>query len=129
MGRVHTLNGYLLATSILLRASHRPTLVPERMRDILSSGQPYCVSMATFWEIALKVSMGKLKTVADPIEKAKETNCRLLQIDPFHIKEIGLLPYHHRDPFDRMLIAQAKVERLVILTSDRQFSSYDIELA
>jgi PIN domain nuclease of toxin-antitoxin system len=123
------LNGYLLDTSILLRAWHRPALVPEHMRNILSSGQPYSVSMATFWEIAIKTSMGKLETVNDPIEKARETNCKLLQIDPSHIKAVGKLPYHHRDPFDRMLIAQAQVERLVILTSDRQFSSYDVELA
>lgn len=120
---------YLVDTNILLWAWHRPDLVPARMARIFASGDPYHVSIATFWEIAIRVSIGKLKTVADPIARAIETNCRILEIQPVHIQAVQRLPLHHRDPFDRMLIAQAQVEKFVVLTHDRQFAAYDVELA
>jgi len=85
--------------------------------------------MASFWEIAIKVSSGKLITVSEPFVKAAETNLKVLDIRAEHVSAVQHLPFRHRDPFDRMLIAQAQVEKLTILTADRNFAAYDVMLA
>ena len=123
------MRGYLLDTSILLWAWHQPERIPARIRQILEADASFQVSMATFWEVAIKVSIGKLTTVADPFVKADETGVKIVGIRPEHVTAAQQLPLHHRDPFDRMLIAQAQVERLTILTADRAFASYDVTLA
>lgn len=123
------MKGYLLDTHILLWAWHRPQFLSKRVASILSSDAALHVSLATFWEIAIKVSSGKLDTIPDPIAGALETNCRVLDIRADHIRRVEVLPLHHRDPFDRMLIAQAAVEDLVILTADRHFAAYGIDVA
>lgn len=129
MGRVRPLSGYLLDTHILLWAWHQPERIPAWMVPILGSDSRLRVSMATFWEIAVKVSNDKLTTVSDPFARAIETNVELLEIRPEHIEAVRRLPHHHRDPFDRMLIAQAQVEKLTILTADRNFAAYDVAIA
>lgn len=84
--------------------------------------------MATLWEIAIKRSLGKLKSPENLPEKLHRAGYGILDITTRHIDALEVLPRHHGDPFDRMLIAQAQVEKLAILTVDRHFSSYDVEL-
>jgi PIN domain nuclease of toxin-antitoxin system len=84
------------------------------------------VSVVSVWEIAIKRSIGKLDAPDDVIERIDEAGARILTITPQHAQATGELPFHHRDPFDRLLIAQAQLEGCTILTGDRAFSAYDV---
>lgn len=84
------------------------------------------VSAVSFWEIAIKASLGKLDAPADLPERVEQLGFDLLEISAEHTWAVRTLPYHHRDPFDRLLISQAQAERLAILTSDSAFLAYDV---
>ena len=83
-------------------------------------------SAVNIWEIAIKRSIGKLDAPDDLIERADQAGAELLPITPRHAIATGELPFHHRDPFDRLLIAQAQLERCAIVTGDRAFPAYDV---
>ena len=84
------------------------------------------MSAASAWEIAIKVRLGKLR-VPEPVEEAVvQSGFSTLPIVFPHAAEAGVLPDHHTDPFDRMLIAQARVERLTIVTHARVFEAYGV---
>lgn len=90
------------------------------------------VSHATAWEVAIKARLGKLK-LAVPFEElfpgALLTNgFRVLPPDFRHYQELLTLPFHHRDPFDRLLVAQARIERLTLVSCDKHFASYGVPL-
>jgi PIN domain nuclease of toxin-antitoxin system len=86
------------------------------------------VSIASAWEIAIKEGLGRLRTPA-PVEEALRANgFSELPITLAHARRAGTLPHHHRDPFDRMLIAQALIEGLVQVTRDRHAAAYGINL-
>jgi len=87
------------------------------------------VSTASFWEIAIKISLKKLKIKLDFKQLLEETlnhEFLILPIDFEHTVQIISMDFHHRDPFDRMLIAQAKVENLSIISIDEMFDRYDV---
>ncbi len=91
--------------------------------------QPF-ISTANLWEIAIKVSIGKL-TLAQTLEMLMSeqlvvNGIDLLEINTKHILAVSQLPYHHGDPFDRMIIAQAIVEQLPIVSRDKAFDAYSI---
>ncbi len=83
-------------------------------------------SAVNIWEIAIKRSIGKLDAPGDLIERADKVGAELLPITPRHALATGELPFHHRDPFDRLLIAQAQLEGCAIVTGDRAFPPYDV---
>ncbi len=85
------------------------------------------VSAVVIWEVAIKRRLGKLKAPADLLERLERAAVDLLPISPRHADRVGALPLHHRDPFDRLLIAQAELEEIPLLSGDNQFSSYGIE--
>ena len=90
------------------------------------------VSVATAWEMAIKVGLGRLDVPNDvgtwlPGQLAAN-RFRLLPIELKHVLAVEHLPHHHRDPFDRLLVAQAQAERLTLLTSDPQILRYGIRL-
>jgi len=88
------------------------------------------VSIATLWEVAIKYSLGKLKLeggIENFINNVHENGFLLLDIAPEHTQKIANLPYIHRDPFDRMLIAQAMLGNMPILSSDSEILKYDIK--
>lgn len=102
-----------------------------RQRLIAPEHELY-LSAASAWEIAIKSSLGRLRLPMDPAEYVRT---RLLQsqtlplaITHEHALRVASLPAHHRDPFDRLLIAQAQLEALVIMTSDAHFSAYEVEV-
>lgn len=92
------------------------------------------VSTASLWEVAIKASLGKLElqgahTVQELVEVGIYANrLELLEITPSHLEGVRTLPLHHRDPFDRLIIAQALSENLVLLSRDRAFSVYGVQL-
>ena len=86
------------------------------------------VSAATVWEMSIKQQMGKLVAPEDIESKVEQAGFSPLPITLFHGQQAGKLPLHHKDPFDRMLIAQAQAEGLQILTKDEHFTVYGIRL-
>lgn len=84
------------------------------------------VSVASAWEVAIKQSLGKLDTPEDFADAAVAEGLTLLGIELAHVQAAGDLPHHHRDPFDRMLVAQAQVERLTLVTRDVRLGQYDV---
>ena len=85
------------------------------------------VSAASIWEASIKQALGKLEVDGD-FQAAVTEMFDPLRIDFAHAWATRLLPPHHSDPFDRMLIAQAQVEGLVLVSRDRRFAEYDVEL-
>ncbi len=88
----------------------------------------YLVSTVSFWEIAIKRQIGKLTTDLDMPQTVKDAGFTTLDIITAHVYEYESLPLIHRDPFDRMLIAQSKTERLQLLTGDLKLKEYDIKV-
>jgi PIN domain nuclease of toxin-antitoxin system len=87
------------------------------------------LSVATVWEMAIKASLGRLQlpgTVASYIAGKRDEGYRLLPIDAAHAALVESLPFHHRDPFDRLLAAQALTERCPIVSRDRVFRKYGV---
>ena len=88
------------------------------------------ISTATYWEIAIKVSIGKLD-LGEPYRafmhrEIARNHFDLLHVSVDHAAAVSVLPFHHRDPFDRMLISQAMVEQMPIVSGDRAFDAYPI---
>ena len=84
------------------------------------------VSTATLWEIAIKVGLGKLEAPDDLPARVEQLGFESLPVTADHAWQVRDLPSHHRDPFDRLLIAQAQVERLPVVTADPSFAAYDV---
>ncbi len=105
----------------------------RRARDTIESAENVRVfSDASLWEIAIKQSLGKLK-LSEPFESRLMTALKRNAIDSVpieksHVFGVASLPFHHRDPFDRLLISLAKVEGMPIVTDDRVFRQYKVEV-
>ena len=101
-------------------------------REILEPNNERFLSVASLWEIAIKASVGKLEkhsSFEDLVQVQVFGNAiDLLAISAKHLDVVQTLPFHHRDPFDRLMIAQALSENLVLLSRDRAFSAYGVEL-
>ncbi|MDP2862423.1 MAG: type II toxin-antitoxin system VapC family toxin [Desulfobacterales bacterium] len=90
------------------------------------------LSSASLWEIAIKVSLGKLELLLPynkliP-EQLEENDINVLPIELSHLNKVIELPFHHRDPFDRLIIAQALTEDIPVVSSDTVFSQYVVKL-
>lgn len=101
--------------------------VSAQLRSEIEAG-PAIVSVASLWEIAIKRDLGKLTAPDDLPERIGSSGFDLLAVEAEHAWAVQGLPHHHRDPFDRLLIAQANVERLPIATAAPVFSRYDVEV-
>ncbi len=105
----------------------------SRTADIfLSEDSEIYFSLVSAWEISIKNSMGKLQ-LTDPVyefltKQIRLNDLNLLPIEISHIAKVSELPFHHKDPFDRLLIAQSVVENIPILTQDRIFAEYGVEV-
>jgi PIN domain nuclease of toxin-antitoxin system len=104
----------------------------KRAQTAIASARNDCyVSIASGWEIAIKVSLGKLRIegALDRFlpEQIAANGFRPLAIDLKHAARVATLPFHHRDPFDRLLIAQALEEDLVVVTADSAFARYGLK--
>jgi PIN domain nuclease of toxin-antitoxin system len=95
---------------------------------IAEPGNDCFLSLASSWEMAIKISLGKLRLAA-PLERfipeqLAANGFRELAIDFRHVARVSRLPFHHRDPFDRLLVAQALEEDLTVVSADRVFRTY-----
>jgi PIN domain nuclease of toxin-antitoxin system len=86
------------------------------------------ISAVVIWEVSIKRRLGKLDAPADLLEQLERAGVDLLPITARHADRVGTLPMHHRDPFDRLLIAQADVEGLALVTADGGLSDYGVEV-
>ncbi|MBC7796309.1 MAG: type II toxin-antitoxin system VapC family toxin, partial [Pyrinomonadaceae bacterium] len=100
--------------------------------EILNPANNLFLSIASVWEIQIKIQIGKFKfqdSLADVIaEQQQIKNIKILPIQNSHIIELENLPFHHKDPFDRIIIAQAKVENMTLKSADSKFSAYQTNL-
>jgi PIN domain nuclease of toxin-antitoxin system len=119
----------LVDTHTLLWALARvEALSPDATVAITDPGNDAFVSAATVWEIAIKRSVGKLEVPDDLPEIIAARGFTWLPVSSAHAWAARDLPMHHRDPFDRMLIAQAQCEQLAIVTADADFAAYDVDV-
>ena len=121
---------YLLDTNALLYAFSAPSELSVRARKIVRSEKDLSVSIVSFWEIAIKQSIGKLKfgmTIPELEALCDERDIQVLGITSAAIERIKGLPQIHDDPFDRLLIAQAQTENMVIVTCDRMIPQYPVQ--
>ena len=89
------------------------------------------ISIASWWEIAIKCSLGKLRIdrpLEDFMDERVDEGFRVLSIETQHLPALSTLPFHHRDPFDRLIICQAINENMTICTGDSHFADYDVQL-
>jgi PIN domain nuclease of toxin-antitoxin system len=105
-----------------------PRLTPGPTAMIEADDAEVLASVASLWEIAIKNALGKLEAPEDLPRRVAELGFESLPIDVEHAWAVRQLPHHHRDPFDRLLIAQAQVEGLPIVTSDPAFDAYDVKV-
>jgi len=124
---------YLLDTVIWLWSLKSPELIGDEGRQVLESGgEEIYLSAVTPWEISIKMRLGRLDFPGPPAQYVPRFMARQglkgLSVTHSHAAKVYDLPAHHADPFDRMLIAQALIEDMVILTSDRVFRKYSAPL-
>ena len=98
----------------------------ETRRAISNPRNQVYISAASTWEISIKKTIGKLSAPDDMDSIVEDEGFDKLPITLFHGEQAGLLPEHHKDPFDRMLIAQAQAEGLIIVTNDKKIARYSI---
>ena len=122
----------LLDTHVLVwYLEGNPNISRTKRELIVKPETEVFVSMVSLWEIAIKSSIGKLKLtrpLTDILQQLSSQSIDILNFAPGHVLQVSTLPFHHRDPFDRMIIAQAKVEFLSIITNDNQFADYGVKL-
>ena len=121
----------LLDTHTALWLINEPEKISSKVSSLLRNDDyDLFLSAASLWEVAIKVSLGKLTElnggVRTLIAHIAKLPIELIQITPSHIEIIESLPFIHRDPFDRALIATAKYENMTILTKDDNIQKYDV---
>ena len=117
----------LLDTNALIwTLRNDPTLNSQAREAINDPGNEVFVSVVSVWEIAIKRYMGRLDVPANFVERIRNADYIPLLANFDHAELAGMLPLHHRDPFDRMLVAQAQVEDLVLVTRDRNMAQYGV---
>jgi len=120
---------FLLDTHVLLWwLDGSPELGPRCKELIADQRNQVYVSAATTWEISIKKALGKLEAPDDIDSIVEDEGFSKLPISLYHGQLAGSLPVHHRDPFDRMLIAQAQAEGLILMTSDNNIGLYNLLL-
>jgi PIN domain nuclease of toxin-antitoxin system len=121
----------LLDTHVWLWAVTNPERLNSASRDAIESATELVFSVASLWEIAIKHAAGKLRlelTLGEFRASIARMHSAELTIHSEHAMLAARLPPHHRDPFDRMLVAQAKVEDLTLATADAVVKAYDVRV-
>ena len=122
----------LLDTHVLLWWRLDSPRLSDRARSLMADGSNTLLwSAASSWELAIKLALGRI-TLSEPLENYlprvfRESRITPLAIEHSHAWAVATLPAHHRDPFDRMLIAQARLERVALLSADEEFDAYEVD--
>jgi PIN domain nuclease of toxin-antitoxin system len=119
-------SGYLLDTNVILFTLMDDTRLSPRVRNLVASG-PNLLSVASYWEVLIKSMKGKLN-VGDPriwwAQALNQLAATSIHLHPQHVEGVYSLPFIHKDPFDRILIATAIAEGLTLLTTDSEIARY-----
>lgn len=106
-----------------------PDRIGAEARAAISGGTAaVVVSAVVIWEIAIKRRLGKLDAPADLLLRLEQADVELLPITARHADRVATLPTHHQDPFDRLLVAQAAVDGLTLVSGDRAMQDYQVEV-
>lgn len=108
-----------------------PSLSLARSELIEDPNNEISISVASLWEIAIKLSKGKLtlsRSIEDGIVHINRSTTSFLAIETDHLVRVASLPFHHKDPFDRLLISQSLVEDIPIISSDPNFADYGVKV-
>ena len=123
---------FLIDTHILIWYLDGSNKLPEKIKNIINDeNNIIVVSIASIWELAIKISLKKIDTkldLPDVETHITERQFKLLNISFKHLNALTALLTHHGDPFDRLLIAQAITEDLTILSADKQFKAYSVRV-
>lgn len=118
----------LLDTHVILWWMADDPRLSDELKATLDSEPDVYLSPVSAWEVTIKQALGKLSEPADLPERIRDSEFREMPIRMAHAVMAGRLPAHHRDPFDRMLVAQARCEDLTLVTRDRDIQRYKVSL-
>ncbi|WP_040484434.1 type II toxin-antitoxin system VapC family toxin [Lyngbya aestuarii] len=121
---------FLLDTHTFIWLTANSPSLPETLRETIDTAETVYLSIASLWEIAIKLQLGKLSLHQDYEligAEVEASDILLLPIEFSDTVQVRNLELHHRDPFDRMLIAQAINRTLVIISNDEKFDAYEVE--
>ena len=119
----------LLDTHVLVWALSSPEKIKPKVQDLLvDTDNIVFVSIASLWELQIKKSLNKISLSDDFISQLQENGFELLDINYKHIAKLDELPLIHRDPFDRMLVAQTIHENLSLVTNDLEIMKYNVKI-
>lgn len=121
------IKGYLLDSHILIWSLYEQSKLSAGQRTVLESDAATFVSTATIWEVEIKKKAGRLPLPEAIWQQAEDVGHVFIPIEPAHARLAAALPSLHNDPFDRMLVAQATLNKLAILSVDERIRAYPVE--
>jgi PIN domain nuclease of toxin-antitoxin system len=120
---------FLLDTHALLWTIFEPDKLSIQAQEIIANqNHIICVSLLSLWEISIKQNIGRLDIPKEFFEVVTTGGFEMLPVTLTQIEQYRKLPLHHRDPFDRMLVVQARQQKLILLTRDLEISKYDVQI-
>lgn len=120
---------YLLDTNIFIWWMEKSKKLPHDLYTLINDPKnKVFLSVVSIWEIVIKRGKDRFKVPKDIEIDIKTNRFNLLPIHIEHALEVGKLPFHHKDPFDRILISQAKIENLILISSDKKIWKYNLPL-
>lgn len=124
------MNGLLVDTNIVIwmLAGERRRMTEAARHALEDDRRSIFVSSVSVWEIATKRSLGKLRAPPNWARSLRGIGLEPLPITALHAEAVEHLPWHHRDPFDRLLVAQATTEEMALVSSDAQLEAYGVEV-
>ncbi|MEK7432152.1 MAG: type II toxin-antitoxin system VapC family toxin [Cyanobacteriota bacterium] len=119
---------YLLDTHVLIWLLNGDNVLSKNVLEIIKNPKlELFVSIISFWEVSIKRSLGKLDisySTRDLINETKNSGIKIISVEPNHIFSLEELSLHHRDPFDRLIVAQSKAENMLLISKDEIFDKY-----
>jgi PIN domain nuclease of toxin-antitoxin system len=124
---------HLVDTQVWLWLQAEPDRLRPKTRELLEdTGTELLFSAPSAWEVTIKYGLGKLTLPREPVvyvpDRMRTSGTTPLAVEHVHVLRTGELPMHHRDPFDRLLVAQAQILNIPIVTADPQIAVYDVDV-